>query len=56
MFDGKSGEFLKALSSDDGHSGSIWSFSWSPDSKEILTVSSDSTAKIWNVDDSTVLT
>lgn len=56
VFDGKTGEFMREIASDDGHTGSIWSCSWSPDSKQLLTVSGDSTAKIWNIEDSTVAT
>lgn len=50
LFDGKTGEVKKELESkDNGHKGAIYAFSWSPDSKQILTASADKTAKIWNV-------
>lgn len=51
LYDGKTGEQCGELT--DGktsHSGSIYGLSWSPDSKEILTVSGDKSAKIWNVE------
>ena len=47
---------MRELTAEDGHTGSIWSCAWSADSKELLTTSGDSTAKIWNVADSTVAT
>jgi WD40 repeat protein len=46
---------VKELDCDEGHTGSIWSFCWSPDSKEIITASGDGTAKIWNVEESSVV-
>jgi WD40 repeat protein len=37
------------------HTMSILSFSWSPDSKQILTSSMDGSAKLWNVDSGSVV-
>jgi len=52
IFDGKSGEKLGEISA---HSGSILSLSWNPSSNLILTASGDKTAKIWNVDEKTLV-
>ncbi|BBN03720.1 WD repeat-containing protein 1 (actin-interacting protein 1) [Marchantia polymorpha subsp. ruderalis] len=49
IYDGKSGEKLGELSGDDVHTGSIYAASWSRDSKQVLTVSADKTAKLWNI-------
>ncbi|XWS60893.1 hypothetical protein CRYUN_Cryun07bG0077100 [Craigia yunnanensis] len=49
IFDGKSGEKIGELSSEDDHKGSIYAVSWSPDSKQVLTVSADKTAKVWDI-------
>ena len=35
IFDGKSGEKIGELSSEDGHKGSIYAVNWSPDSKQV---------------------
>ncbi|CAN6892377.1 unnamed protein product, partial [Brassica oleracea] len=35
-----------------GHKGSIYAVSWSPDGKEVLTVSADKSAKVWEILDS----
>lgn len=37
IYDGKTCEKLGELSSDDGHRGSIYAVSWSPDGKQVLT-------------------
>ncbi|XAR72267.1 hypothetical protein NMG60_11018848 [Bertholletia excelsa] len=49
IYDGKTGEKIGALSSEDGHTGSIYAVSWSPSSKELLTVSADKSAKVWEI-------
>ncbi|KAL5981544.1 hypothetical protein ACLOJK_015606 [Asimina triloba] len=49
LYDGKTGEQIGELSAEDGHKGSIYAASWSPDSKQVLTVSADKTAKIWEI-------
>lgn len=36
IYDGKTCEKLGELSSEDGHKGSIYAVSWSPDGKEVL--------------------
>ena len=33
----------------EGHGGTIWSVSWSPDGSQVLTASADKTARIWPV-------
>lgn len=35
IYDGKSGEKIGELSSEDGHKGSIYAVSWSPDGKQV---------------------
>jgi len=35
IYDGKSGEKIGELSSEDGHKGSIYAVTWSPDGKEV---------------------
>lgn len=49
IFDGKIGEKIGELSKEGGHTGSIYAASWSPDSKQVLTVSADKSAKIWEI-------
>nr|GLL19612.1 actin-interacting protein 1-2-like [Ipomoea trifida] len=39
------------MSSENGHQGSIYAVSWNPDSKQVLTVSADKSAKIWDISD-----
>ncbi|TYI43638.1 hypothetical protein ES332_A01G183600v1 [Gossypium tomentosum] len=49
IYDAKTGETMGQLSSEDGHTGSIYAVSWSGDGKHVLTVSADKTAKIWEI-------
>ncbi|KAI4313809.1 hypothetical protein L6164_026759 [Bauhinia variegata] len=49
IYEGKTGQKLGELSSEDGHQGTIYAASWSPDSKQVLTVSADKTAKVWDI-------
>lgn len=37
IYDGKTGNKLGELSAEDGHKGSIYAVSWSPDSKQVVT-------------------
>ena len=57
LFDGKEGTKVKefGLDAKDGHSASILSVSWSPDSTKLLTVSMDRSARIWDVEAGSVL-
>ncbi|KAG0052226.1 hypothetical protein BGZ83_002835 [Gryganskiella cystojenkinii] len=56
IYDGKSGDKLKELSTaEHSHTGGIFALSWSPDSTRILTSSADQTAKIWDVEKSSVV-
>eukprot|EP00271_Cylindrocystis_brebissonii_P000679 TRINITY_DN1085_c0_g1_i3.p1 TRINITY_DN1085_c0_g1~~TRINITY_DN1085_c0_g1_i3.p1 ORF type:complete len:669 (+),score=90.06 TRINITY_DN1085_c0_g1_i3:60-2066(+) len=52
LFHGKTGAKIGALpgAKEGGHSGSIYAACWSPDGKQLLTVSADQTAKIWDID------
>ncbi|CAM6029459.1 unnamed protein product [Sphagnum balticum] len=49
IFNGKTGEKLGDLSGEDGHTGSIYAACWSSDGEQVLTVSADKTAKIWDI-------
>ncbi len=55
VYDGKSGEVTKELTSDNGHTGGIIAFAWSPNDKEILTVSMDQTARVWDFESGNVV-
>ncbi|KAH9003360.1 WD40 repeat-like protein [Lactarius hatsudake] len=48
LYDGKVGETLGAFS--EGHSGTAYALSWSPDSKAISTCSADATVKLWDIE------
>lgn len=48
VYDGKTGEMIGELGMP-AHKGGIYGMCFSPDSSEVLTVSADKTAKIWNV-------
>jgi len=54
VYSSDKGEIIKEIEHKDGHKGAIYSFAWSPDSKRIVTVSADKTAKIWDVDSGAV--
>ncbi|KAL0693238.1 hypothetical protein Bca4012_060418 [Brassica carinata] len=55
IYDGKTGDKIGELASEDGHKGSIYAVSWSPHSKRVITVSADKSAKIWEIsEDGTV--
>ncbi|XP_067657965.1 actin-interacting protein 1-like [Haliotis asinina] len=49
MFDGKTAEEIGELGAP-AHKGGIYALDFSPDGNEVLTVSGDKTAKIWNVE------
>jgi WD40 repeat protein len=51
LYDANTAEKIGELSSENSHTGSIYAVSWSPDSKEVLTVSADKTAKVWSISD-----
>ncbi|KAK3029959.1 hypothetical protein RJ639_037914 [Escallonia herrerae] len=54
IYDAKTADKVGELSSEDGHKGSIYAVSWSPDSKQaslVLTVSADKSAKVWDISD-----
>ncbi|KAG0164476.1 WD repeat-containing protein 1 [Apophysomyces sp. BC1034] len=49
LYDGSTGDKIHELAAENGHTGNIFSVSWSPDSTQLLTSSADRTAKIWDV-------
>lgn len=57
VFDGKTGDKLYEITQNDkpAHSGGIYSLCWDPSSQMVLTASGDKTAKLWNVDQKTLL-
>ncbi|KAF8939163.1 hypothetical protein BGZ58_010513, partial [Dissophora ornata] len=56
LYDAKTGDKLKELSATEhGHTGGIFAVSWSADSTRLLTSSADQTAKIWDVETSSVV-
>uniref|UniRef100_H2Y5D5 Uncharacterized protein n=1 Tax=Ciona savignyi TaxID=51511 RepID=H2Y5D5_CIOSA len=50
LFDGKTADLVGVIGEEPTHQGGVYSLCFSPDSQELLTVSADKTAKIWNVD------
>lgn len=53
LYDGTSGDTLADLSASagsDSHKGTIFAIDFSPDSKSLITVGADGTAKLWDVD------
>lgn len=49
VYDGKTAEFLGVLGGETSHNGGIYSVDFNDDGSEVLTVSGDKTARIWNV-------
>ncbi|KAJ3402086.1 hypothetical protein HDU80_005385 [Chytriomyces hyalinus] len=49
LFDGKTGDLVAEFSAENGHAGGILSISWNKEGTELLSCSSDTTAKIWDV-------
>lgn len=47
-FDGKTGDLLKTIGAEGNHTGSIYSFAWSPDSAKIMTCGADKLVKVWD--------
>lgn len=49
LYDAKTADMIGELSSEDGHTGSIYAVSWSTDSKRVVTASADKSAKVWEI-------
>jgi WD40 repeat protein len=56
LFDGDSGDAKVSLPGEKEHAGSIYGCSFSPDSKQLLTVGGDKTCKLWDVEKGVVIT
>ena len=58
VYDGKTGDKLYEMLNPSGgvaHAGSIYSLCWDPTSAKLITVSGDKTAKLWNIDDKSLI-
>ena len=58
VFDGKTGDKLYEMVNQTGgaaHSGGIYSLCWDPTSQMVLTVSGDKTAKMWHIEQKSLL-
>ncbi|OMJ29758.1 putative WD repeat-containing protein [Smittium culicis] len=55
LYDGATGDLISQISdAKDGHKGTIYAVSWSPDSNHIMTSSADKSVKIWNIQTKTL--
>lgn len=50
IYDGKDGTVVSCLGGEKAHSMGVTSLSWGPTATQLLTVSSDRTAKLWDVE------
>ena len=50
VWDGKTGDFLRQIGVDGGHTGSVFGVSWSKNSKRFVTCSADQTIRIWDAE------
>eukprot|EP00298_Acanthocystis_sp_HF-20_P017564 c21777_g7_i1.p1 GENE.c21777_g7_i1~~c21777_g7_i1.p1 ORF type:complete len:624 (-),score=221.98 c21777_g7_i1:42-1862(-) len=50
LYNGQSGELVGAFGEPTAHAGSVYQLAWSKDSKKLVSVSADKTAKIWNAE------
>lgn len=48
IFDGKTGDKIGVLDAAEGHKAGVYDAAWNPDSSQVLTVSADKTAKLWD--------
>lgn len=59
VFDGKTGdklyEIVNQSTGGPAHAGSIYSLCWDPTSKMVLTVSGDKSAKLWNINEKSLV-
>jgi WD40 repeat protein len=56
LYEGKEGNKITELSAAaDSHTGGIFSVAWSPDSTQLISASSDTTVKLWDVGQTKVL-
>lgn len=52
IWDTESGKLLHLL---EGHTGTVWSVAWSPDSKRLASGSNDFTVKVWDAEFGTLM-
>ena len=50
IYDGKDGTVVSCLGGEKAHSMGVTSLCWGPTAEQLLTVSSDRTAKLWDVE------
>ena len=56
LYDGKTGESKGGVTSDNAHTGSIFSVGWDKSSSKLVTASADQSVKLWDVETSKVVT
>ncbi|KAK3758037.1 hypothetical protein RRG08_006616 [Elysia crispata] len=56
MYDGTTSDYIAEIGEPKAHAGGIYAISFSPDSKQLLSVSGDKTAKIWDLESRVVQT
>lgn len=55
LYDAKTGEKIGELSSEDGHKGSIYAVSWSPDGKQVHIMLAFNLLENWSLNSYTLL-
>ena len=56
LYDGKTGEHKRALTSDNAHTGSIFAVGWDKMNAKLATASADQSVKLWDVEAGKVVT